>query len=68
MVSKNPVLNGILSCLLVAIGFSLVILVISLIKGTSFAEQYDIVMIVVCVVSSIWSGISGYLKAKKASK
>ena len=69
MLSKKPIVNGILSCVFGAAGLALFNFVMSLIKGTSFTQEIgragDIIIdLVICVAC----GVAGYLQAKKASK
>ena len=69
MLSKNPIVNGILTCVLGAAGLALFNFVMSLINGTSFQQEIgragDIIIdAIVCVAC----GVAGYLQAKKASK
>ncbi len=69
MLSKKPVVNGILSFVLGAAGLALFNLVMSLINGTSFMKEIgrtgDIIIdLVICAAC----GVAGYLQAKKAAK
>ena len=69
MLSKNPIVNGILTCVLGAAGLALFNFVMSLINGTSFQQEIgragDIIIdAIVCVAC----GVAGYLQAKKAAK
>ena len=69
MLSKKPIVNGLLTCVLGAAGLALFNLVMSLINGTSFQQEIgragDIIIdAIVCVAC----GVTGYLQAKKASK
>jgi hypothetical protein len=69
MLSKKPIVNGILTCVLGAAGLALFNLVMSLINGTSFQQEIgragDIIIdAIVCVAC----GVAGYLQAKKAAK
>ncbi len=76
MLSKKPIVNGILSCVLGAAGLALFNFVMSLINGTSFQQEIgsfqqeigragDIIIdAIVCVAC----GVAGYLQAKKAAK
>lgn len=69
MLSKKPIVNGLLTCVLGAAGLALFNLVMSLINGTSFQQEIgragDIIIdAIVCVAC----GVAGYLQAKKASK
>ena len=69
MLSKKPIVNGILSCVLGAAGLALFNFVMSLINGTSFAQEIgrpvDIIIdLVICAAC----GVAGYLQAKKAAK
>ena len=65
--SKKPIINGILHTLGTAGLFTLVMWILSLIKKISLAEQFSTLMIVIGVVGSLGSGVSGYLSAKKAN-
>ena len=69
MLSKKPVVNGILTFVLGAAGLALLNLVFGLIKGTSFKQEIggtgDIIIdLVICAAC----GVAGYLQAKKAAK
>ena len=69
MLSKNPIVNGLLTCVLGAAGLALFNFVMSLINGTSFQQEIgragDIIIdAIVCVAC----GVAGYLQAKKAAK
>ena len=69
MLSKKPIVNGILSCVLGAAGLALFNFVMSLINGTSFKAEIggtgDIIIdLVICAAC----GFAGYLQAKKAAK
>ncbi len=69
MLSKNPILNGILTFILGAAGVALFNFVMSLIKKTSFMQEIgsraDLVIdVIICVVC----GVLGYMQAKKAAK
>ena len=69
MLSKKPIVNGILSCALGAAGLALFNLVLSLIKGTSFKQEIggtgDIIIdVVICIAC----GVAGYLQATKSAK
>ena len=69
MLSKNPILNGILTFLCGAAGVALINLVMSLIRKTTFMEEIGgradlIIDVIVCIVC----GVVGYLQAKKAAK
>jgi len=69
MLSKKPIVNGILSCVLGAAGLALFNFVMSLIKGTSFTKEIGSpVEIIIDVVICISCGVAGYLQAKKAAK
>ena len=69
MLSKKPIVNGILSCVLGAAGLALFNFVMSLINGTSFTQEIGRpVDIIIDVVICISCGVSGYLQAKKAAK
>jgi hypothetical protein len=69
MLSKKPIVNGILTCVLGAAGLALFNFVMSLINGTSFTQEIgrpaDIIIDVVICISC---GVAGYLQAKKAAK
>ena len=69
MLSKKPIVNGLLTCVLGAVGLALFNFVMSLINGTSFQQEIgragDIIIdAIVCVAC----GVAGYLQAKKAAK
>ncbi len=69
MLSKKPIVNGLLTCVLGAAGLALFNFVMSLINGTSFQQEIgragDIIIdAIVCVAC----GVAGYLQAKKAAK
>lgn len=69
MLSKKPIVNGILSCVLGAAGLALFNFVMSLINGTSFKKEIGgtgniIIDLVICAAC----GVAGYLQAKKAAK
>ena len=69
MLSKKPVVNGILTFVLGAAGLALLNLVFGLIKGTSFKQEIggtgDIIIdLVICAAC----GVAGYLQAKKVAK
>ena len=69
MLSKKPIVNGILCCVLGAAGLALFNFVMSLINGTSFKAEIgstgDIIIdLVICAAC----GVAGYLQAKKAAK
>ena len=68
MLSKNPILNGVLTTLFTALGAVLVVFLLSLVNKTTFAEEFDTGMIVICAVFSIASGVTGYMQAKRAGK
>ena len=69
MLSKKPIVNGILSCVLGAAFLALFNFVMSLIKGTSFTQEIGSpVEIIIDVVICISCGVAGYLQAKKAAK
>ena len=69
MLSKKPIVNGILSCVLGAAILALFNFVMSLIKGTSFTQEIGSpVEIIIDVVICISCGVAGYLQAKKAAK
>ena len=69
MLSKKPIVNGILSCVLGAAGLALFNFVMSLIKGTSFTQEIGRpVDIIIDAVICISCGVAGYLQAKKAAK
>ena len=69
MLSKKPIVNGILSCVLGAAILALFNFVVSLIKGTSFTQEIGSpVEIIIDVVICISCGVAGYLQAKKAAK
>ena len=69
MLSKKPIVNGILSFVLGAAGVALFNLIMSLINGASFKKEIggtgDIIIdLVICAAC----GVAGYLQAKKAAK
>lgn len=69
MLSKKPIVNGVLACVLGAALLALFNFVMSLINGTSFQQEIgragDIIIdAIVCVAC----GVAGYLQAKKAAK
>ena len=69
MLSKKPIVNGILTCVLGAAGLALFNFVMSLINGTSFKQEIGRpVDIIIDVVICISCGVAGYLQAKKAAK
>ncbi len=69
MLSKNPILNGILTFILGAAGVALFNFVMSLIKKTSFmAEIGSRADLVIDVIICIVCGVLGYMQAKKAAK
>ena len=69
MLSKKPIVNGILSCVLGAAGVAVFNLIMSLINGTSFTQEIGRpVDIIIDVVICISCGVAGYLQAKKAAK
>ena len=69
MLSKKPIVNGILTFVLGAAGVALFNFVMSLINGTSFTQELGRpVDIIIDVVICISCGIAGYLQAKKAAK
>jgi len=69
MLSKNPILNGILTFILGAAGVALFNFVMSLIKKTSFmAEIGSRADLVIDVIICIVCGVLGYMQAKKATK
>ena len=69
MLSKKPIVNGLLTCVRGAVGLALFNFVMSLINGTSFTQELgrpaDIIIDVVICISC---GVAGYLQAKKAAK
>jgi hypothetical protein len=66
MLSKKPILNGILSFILGAALLALFYFVLSLINKTSFMEEIGSVgNIIIEVVVCIACGVAGYLQAKK---
>ncbi len=65
---KSPVANAALNFLGAAAGASLVIWIISLIKGTSLADECDPVTIIICVIVAIGCAVGGYRGAKAAAK
>ena len=69
MLSKKPIVNGILTFIFGAAGLALFNFIMSLIKGTSFQEEIgrpgDIIIdVIICVAC----GVAGYLQAKKSAK
>ena len=65
-IKSNPLLVGILNCLVAAAGLLLVDLVLSLINKKPFAEQVsEPVSLIILIAGPIISGISSYVKAKK---
>ena len=69
MLSKNPILNGILTFIFGAAGVALFNFVMSLIKNTSFmAEIGSRADLVIDVIICIVCGVLGYMQAKKAAK
>ena len=65
-IKSNPLLVGILNCLIAAAGLLLVDLVFSLINKRPFAEQVsEPVSLIILIAGPIISGISSYVKAKK---
>ena len=65
-IKSNPLLVGILNCLVAAAGLLLVDLVLSLIDKKPFAEQVsEPVSLIILIAGPIISGISSYVKAKK---
>ena len=65
-IKSNPLLVGILNCLVAAAGLLLVDLVLSLIDKKPFAEQVsEPVSLIILIAGPIISGISSYAKAKK---
>ena len=69
MLSKNPILNGILTFIFGAAGVALFNCVMSLIKKTSFmAEIGSRADLVIDVIICIVCGVLGYMQAKKAAK
>ncbi len=69
LLSKKPIVNGILSFVLGAAGLALFNFVLSLIKGTSFQEEIGrIGNIIIDVIICVSCGVAGYLQAKKAAK
>ena len=65
-IKKNPLLAGILNCVVTVVGLLLVDLVFSLINKRPFAEQVsDPVSLIILIVGPIASGISAYVKTKK---
>ena len=65
-IKNNPVLAGVVNCLVTVVGLLLVDLVFSLINKRSFAEQAgEPVSLIILIAGPIISGISSYVKAKK---
>ena len=65
-IKSNPLLVGILNCLVAAAGLLLVDLVLSLIDKKPFAEKVsEPVSLIILIAGPIISGISSYVKAKK---
>ncbi len=69
MLSKKPIVNGILTFILGAAGLAMFNFVMSLIKRTSFQQEIgrpgDIIIdVVICIAC----GVAGYLQAKKSAK
>ncbi len=69
MLSKNPILNGILTFVFGAAGVALFNFVMSLIRKTTFMQEIGgraelIIDVIICIVC----GILGYMQAKKAAK
>ena len=65
-IKKNPLLAGVVNCLVTVVGLLLVELVFSLINKKPFAEQVsDPVSLIILIAGPIFSGISSYVKAKK---
>ena len=65
-IKSNPLLAGIVNCLVTAAGLLLVDLVLSLIDKKPFAEQVsEPVSLIILIAGPIISGISSYVKAKK---
>jgi hypothetical protein len=65
---KNPVANAALCFVGAAIGAALVIWIISMIKGTSLAEECDPVTIICCMIVAFGCAVGGYRKAKASAK
>ena len=69
MLSKKPIVNGILTFILGAAGLALFNFVMSLINGTSFTQELGrLGDIIIDVVICIACGVAGYLQAKKSAK
>ena len=65
-IKNNPVLAGVVNCLVTVVGLLLVDLVFSLINKKPFAEQVtEPVNLIILIAGPIISGISSYVKAKK---
>ena len=65
-IKNNPVLAGVVNCLVTVVGLLLVDLVLSLINKKPFAEQVtEPVNFIILIAGPIISGISSYVKAKK---
>ena len=65
-IKKNPLLAGVVNCLVTVVGLLLVDLVLSLINKRPFAEQVSgPVSLIILIAGPIISGISSYVKAKK---
>ena len=65
-IKNNPLLAGILNCIVTVVGLLLVDLVFSLINKKPFAEQVtEPVNFIILIAGPIISGISSYVKAKK---
>ena len=65
-IKKSPILMGVLSCVGVAALLLVIDLILSLIKGRTFAEQIsDPIQLIILIVGSLGSGISYYFSTKK---
>lgn len=67
---NNPLLYGIVNCLLSAVGVVIVCFIISLVKkDESFSDVISgTYMLIILIGGSILSGISAYFKAKNKDK
>ena len=69
MLSKKPIVNGLLTCVLGAAGLALFNFVMSLINGTTFQQEIGRVGdIIIDAVICVSCGVAGYMQAKKAAK
>ena len=67
IIKKNPIIAAVSAMFFTALGFTAVCYILSLIKKTTFAAQFDTFMIIACVLCSVINAVQSFMKAKKAA-